>query len=89
MNIEDFIELSPEKLQTPQGVGELNRMLQRLFTVVSGDGEKVRIFYGYASPENVVVANIGAIYMRKDGGANTSVYIKESGNDTAAGWVAK
>ena len=89
MNIEDFIELSPEKLQTPEGVSELNRMLQRLFTVIAGDGEKVRITYGYGSPENVVVANIGAIYMRKDGGANTAVYIKESGNDTAAGWAAK
>ena len=86
--MEGFIELTTEKLQTPQGINDLNRMLRKLFNVISGDGKKVRVFYGYGTPLNVVVANIGSIYMRKDGGANTSVYIKEGNNDSAAGWVA-
>ena len=85
---QQYVELSPEKLKTPEGVRELNRMLRVLFRNVAGDGEKVKTYYGYGSPENVVVANMGSIYMNKSGGANTSVYIKEANNDSAAGWVA-
>lgn len=44
---------------------------------------------GTGSPEGVVTANIGAIYSRTDGGASTTLYIKESGSGTANGWVAK
>ena len=87
--LDGFVELTQEKLKTPDGIVELNRMIKRLFESISGDGEKVKIYFGYGTPESAVTANIGSIYMRKDGGANTSVYIKESGNDTPAGWVAK
>ena len=44
--------------------------------------------YGTGSPESVVLANIGSVYRRVDGGASTSIYIKESGTGTT-GWVAK
>jgi hypothetical protein len=63
-------------------------MLRELYELISGDGKNTKIYYGYGTPEAVVVANIGSIYMRKDGGAGTSVYIKESGTG-ATGWVAK
>jgi hypothetical protein len=36
----------------------------------------------------VVTAGIGSIYSRTDGGANTSLYVKESGSGNT-GWVAK
>ena len=86
--LDGYIELTPEKLKTPEGIVELNRMLQRLFDAISGDGQKVKVYFGYGTPENNVTAGIGSIYMRKDGGANTSVYIKESGTGVT-GWVAK
>lgn len=43
---------------------------------------------GTGTPEGNKTAPIGSIYMRKDGGANTSLYIKESGVGNI-GWVAK
>jgi len=84
-----FVELTPETIIKSTGVAELNRMLKTLFDLVAGDGKDVKVLYGYGSPEGVIVASVGAIYMRKDGGAGTSVYIKESGTQTATGWVAK
>ncbi len=83
-----YIELSKEKLDTPAGMGELNRMLRELYELVSGDGKDTKIYYGYGSPEGEIVASIGSVYMRKDGAANTSIYIKESGTG-ATGWTAK
>ena len=84
-----FIELSKAKLETPAGINELNRMLRQLYELVSGDGKNTKLYYGYGSPEGVVVASMGSIYLNKSGGANTSIYTKESGTETATGWIAK
>jgi len=43
---------------------------------------------GTGSPENVVLAPVGSLYSRTDGGANTTLYVKESGTGNT-GWVAK
>lgn len=43
---------------------------------------------GTGSPEGVVTAVVGSLYMRRDGGAGTSLYVKESGTGNT-GWVAK
>jgi len=43
---------------------------------------------GTGSPEGVVTAPIGSLFMRSDGGAITSLYVKESGTGNT-GWVAK
>lgn len=45
-------------------------------------------YEGNGSPEGVVSATVGSRYRRRDGGANTSLYIKESGTGNT-GWVAK
>jgi hypothetical protein len=44
--------------------------------------------WGTGTPEGVVAAGIGSIFHRTDGGAGTSLYIKEAGASTT-GWVAK
>lgn len=44
---------------------------------------------GSGSPETVVTAVVGSIYLRRDGGANTTLYVKESGAGTNTGWIAK
>jgi hypothetical protein len=45
---------------------------------------------GTGSPEGVVVAAIGSLYTRIDGGAGTTLYVKESGiSSTNTGWIAK
>lgn len=40
------------------------------------------------SPETVLTAGIGSIYRRRDGGAGTVLYVKESGTGNT-GWIAK
>lgn len=49
----------------------------------------LRLKFGTGSPLNVVVADIGTLYMRTDGGAGTTLYVKEAGNGLSTGWVAK
>ncbi len=44
---------------------------------------------GSGSPEGVVTAEQGSIFLRKDGAGNTSIYIKESGGISNTGWVPK
>jgi hypothetical protein len=36
-----------------------------------------------------IVANKGSIALRNDGGTGTTLYVKESGDGSASGWVAK
>jgi hypothetical protein len=47
------------------------------------------IIWGKGSPEGVVKAAVGSLYLRSDGGSGSTLYIKESGGNTANGWVAK
>lgn len=46
------------------------------------------ILTGTGSPAGVVVANPGSLFLRTDGGAGTTLYVKET-LTTSAGWVAK
>jgi hypothetical protein len=46
------------------------------------------IFNGLGSPETVITAAPGSLYLRRDGAANTTLYVKESGSSNT-GWVAK
>ncbi len=48
----------------------------------------VELITGTGSPENTVIAPVGSIYLRDDGGANTTLYLKESGAGNT-GWIAK
>lgn len=47
------------------------------------------IYTGNGSPENVVPARIGAIYLRQDGGATTTLYVKTADDTKPSGWTAK
>lgn len=60
----------------------------RFFGAIGVQGKDSKIYAGAGSPESVVAAVIGSLYMRTDGGANTSLYVKESGTGNT-GWVAK
>jgi len=42
---------------------------------------------GSGAPEGTLSAAVGSLYMRTDGGADTSLYVKESGSGNT-GWVA-
>lgn len=83
-----YTDLTKEKLQTNEGVAELNRMIRFIFEHLPTDGSMVKIYQGYGSPEGLVVAGIGSVYMRFDGGANTTLYAKEADTNEATGWSA-
>ncbi len=46
------------------------------------------VITGFGSPEGVVTAPVGTLYLRLNGGAGTTLYVKESGVGNT-GWVAK
>ncbi|MMZ48455.1 hypothetical protein D1872_101250 [compost metagenome] len=58
--------------------GDLNTLKSASINLYSGNG----------SPEGVVSAPVGSLYRRWDGGANTTLYVKQSGNGNT-GWAAK
>lgn len=47
-----------------------------------------KVYAGSGSPENVVAASVGSLFMRTDGGKGATLYVKESG-DEKTGWIAK
>ncbi len=54
------------------------------FTDANGNMELT----GNGSPEGVIAAPVGSTYRRKNGSANATFYIKESGGSTSTGWIA-
>ena len=49
---------------------------------------EARIVSGAGSPEANVTAVVGSLFLRTDGGAGTTLYVKQSGTGNT-GWVAK
>jgi hypothetical protein len=58
------------------------------FKIFLGTTSKPAVCQGAGTPEGAVTAPIGSIFMRSDGGAGTSFYVKESGTGNT-GWIAK
>ena len=46
------------------------------------------VLRGTGTPESAVTAPVGSLFTRRDGGAGTTLYVKESGS-SSTGWVAK
>jgi hypothetical protein len=44
---------------------------------------------GTGSPENVVPAPLGTLYVNEAGGTSTTLYVKEGGGTGNTGWIAK
>jgi hypothetical protein len=59
---------------------------QQAHTLIRQLQSKVR--WGAGTPEGVVSARVGTMYLRSDGGAGTTLYVKETGVGNT-GWVAK
>ena len=59
-------------------LGSVTALTNNPLTIMSGTG----------TPEGAITANIGSLYLRIDGGANTTLYVKESGAGNT-GWIGK
>lgn len=55
-------------------------------TANSGAGSFIA---GLGDPDNRVMGNVGDVFQRLDGTPGKTFYVKESGNNTVSGWVAK
>jgi len=55
---------------------------------LSVSGTVAQILSGSGTPEAAVTAPVGSMWLRTDGGTNTTLYIKETGAGNT-GWVAK
>jgi hypothetical protein len=56
--------------------------------VIDLSGSGISITAGNGSPEGVVTAKVGSLYLRLNGGAGTTLYVKQSGTGNT-GWVGK
>lgn len=85
------MKLTDPRLPIGNDVGRLTTslydVLRRIVTAVNRQ-EDSRVLRGAGSPEGAVVANVGALYARTDGGAGSTLYVKESGTGNT-GWIAK
>ena len=64
--------------------GLLCRFWHELFR---GSPQKCFIQWGTGAPETVIVAPVGSLFIRTNGGVSTTLYIKEANTD-ATGWRA-
>ena len=84
---EQYQQITKKQLIDGDGILTLNNMLREIFNRLPGQGD-IKDYFGYGTPENQIAAPIGSTFRRLDGGANTTLYVKESGS-AATGWVAK
>lgn len=73
-------------------LGGLTRRISSIYTnqidLGSTTSAGAKIIPGTGSPEGVVTAGVGSLFLRTDGGAGTTLYVKQSGTGNT-GWVAK
>lgn len=56
--------------------------------VILGGAAGPSVITGTGSPQSAVTAPVGSLYLRTDGGAGSTLYVKESGTGNT-GWAAK
>lgn len=71
-------------LTYPEWMRWVERTLRSLDARIANLGTRT----GAGSPEGVVTAKPGTLYLRTDGGASTTLYVKTSGTGDT-GWTAK
>jgi hypothetical protein len=71
------------------GVIKLGNNADNGFTRLEFGATNLGISRGTGSPEGVVTALVGSLYLRTDGGLLSTLYVKESSPTPNTGWVAK
>jgi hypothetical protein len=70
---------------TPITAAKLNHMEAGIAAASVNNG---KILWGAGSPEAAVIAPVGTLFLRADGGVGTTLYVKEVGVGNT-GWAAK
>jgi hypothetical protein len=71
----------------PTLIASLYDFLRRV--VVQQNAMATRVRTGQGSPEGVVSAALGTLYLRTDGSTSTTLYVKTADNGANTGWTAK
>lgn len=76
----------------PAGLEHMRRMAVDLSGVADRvtalEQKRASVVYGAGTPEGSVTSPVGTLYLRTNGGAGSTLYVKESGLGST-GWVAK
>ena len=87
------LELSKGVLVRLQTAGKISFSVRPTSSDADNQVETVlggaKVLAGTGAPAGVVFGSPGDLYVNKSGGASTTLYVKESGANTTAGWVAK
>jgi hypothetical protein len=86
--VSSIYELAPPVLEELAQWLEQRGIKTPISTLVGASSALTHISQGIGSPETVVTAPVGSLYLRLDGGAATTLYVKESGT-AKTGWVGK
>jgi hypothetical protein len=73
--------------RTPEASVEMQKILREMaqaVNVLAG-----RVFVGTGTPEAVISADIGSLYLRTDGSTSTTLYVKTADAGLNTGWTAK
>lgn len=62
--------------------------LARFPNLTLGGGAAPKLIVGAGTPQGVVAAVVGSVFLNRTGAAGTTFYVKESGTGTT-GWVGK
>lgn len=90
-NLETTLDVATNLIDDAVGAGIVwqNTFLRHYTPSAQGFQIQQCIFrVGSGTPEGVVAARVGSIFLRNNGGANTTLYVKESGTGNT-GWIAK
>ena len=74
-----------KRIQDPVDAFQINGVIREMKAVL----REAPILWGFGSPEGSVKAGLGWMYLNLRGGTNETLYVKESGDGTDTGWIAK
>lgn len=86
--VSDIFQVDPLALEQIASWIEQRGIRTPISNVIGGSLALTLIHLGNGSPETVVTAPVGSLFLRTDGGASTTLYVKESGTGNT-GWIAK
>lgn len=70
------------------GITQNPQIARKVLNALLEDIDRRLPVEGTGSPEGVVTAGVGKLYVRTDGGTATTLYVKEAGSGNT-GWAAK
>lgn len=72
-----------------QPIVDKQGLLQKALYDFLGGLWRARVIRGTGDPSGVVVADVGTLYTRLDGGVGTTLYVKQADSGLSSGWAAK